>query len=388
VLYSLGGFCSHAQKAQVIAQSGAVGAILGELSAILPSWDSMAIDQDVAPLLTIPVNFVGVAVTNFIIGQVAAAATSNVSLIVTMTYQQDPMYWWTFQPSFIFIQSWFCIWFGVVAIIALAKLVLFVREQGGLKATVPQICLFLCLWSALMFAIAVTLNFLGSRNNTSQLTMVIFREFVLVTWIAPALVFPFYWGEVVSSSQAVTGLSESKIPFISAIVIIEGFTLAVMVVKGTYGSNPDVIKAQLCVVVILVGLAGVFFTVQGLRVIFALRRMQDGFARTAVQRRTTSLFLCLGVLLFGFVADYACSFAAGIGIAFPNFGLFFIFFWGFGAMGLTIMVAMLSPKALRDAQQTITSALSRATSGIDDTGKSKGGDGDIDMQIKDTKIVL
>jgi len=263
-----------------------------------------------------------------LVGQVTAAASSNVSVVVTMTYQQDPVFAWTSESSFVFIQSWFCIWFGVVGIVALVKLVLFVREQGGVRSTVPQICLFLCLLSTILFGITCTLNFLGSRNNTTQLTMIIFREFVLVTWIAPALIFPFYWGEVIASSQPVSGLSESKIPFIIAIVIIEGFTLAVMTVKGTYGSNPDVIKAQICTTAILVGLAGVYFTIQGLRVILVLRRMQDGFARTAVQRRTTVLFLCLGVLLFCFVADYSCSFAPGIGIIFPNFGLFFFVFLG------------------------------------------------------------
>jgi hypothetical protein len=267
------------------------------------------------------------------------------------------------------------------------KLALFVREQGGVKSTVPQICLFLCFCSAVLFCVTVTLNFLGSRNNTTQLTMVVFREFVWVTWIAPALVFPFYWGEVVSSSQTVPGLRESKVPFIIATVVIEGFTLAVMIVKGTYGSNSNVIKAQLCTVVILVGLAGVYFTIQGVRVIFALRQMQDGFARTAIQRRTTVLFLCLAVLLFCFVSDYSCAFAPGFGIAIPNLLILILFFWAFGALGLTIMVAVLSPKALKDVQLTVSSIFSNSAS-ASKTGESKEAEGEIAMQIKDTKIVL
>jgi hypothetical protein len=91
VFMSLGGFCSHAEKAKIAQDAGAVGVIWGELSQITPSWDVMAIDPISTPLLTIPVNFVGIEISQFIIANVVAGGSSNISLIGTITYQQDSM---------------------------------------------------------------------------------------------------------------------------------------------------------------------------------------------------------------------------------------------------------------------------------------------------------
>jgi type III secretory pathway component EscS len=395
----LGGYCSHAYKANVIAQFGGVGAIFGQLSAIIPSWDTMAQDQELAPQLTIPVNFVALALTNYIVASVTKA--NGTSLIVTMTYQQDPLFAFVQTPSWAFIQCIFCIWFGVCGIVALVKFGLFVKEQGGVKSTVPQICLFLCFFVCLWYPIATTLNFLGSRNNTSQLTMVVFREWGAVVWLMPVIVFPFYWGELIASTQPVVGLQESKIPFIVALVVIEFLSLAVFIVKGLYGSNPDLIKAQICSVVILSGLFSIYFIVQGIRVIVALGKMQEGFAKTPVQRRTTFLFLCLAALLLGFTIDYAFTFSSGLGIPADFLGI--VLFWTvFGALAVAIIVFTLSPKALKEVGSSLSSKIfsgsvfSGTTSQASRDGHSSGDMVEMDKksknqdndQVVETKITI
>jgi hypothetical protein len=88
---SLGGFCSHAKKAKIAQDAGAVGVIWGELSNVNIAWDVMAADPVVTPQLTIPVNFVGVEITRFLIANVVAGGSSNISLVGTITYQQDSM---------------------------------------------------------------------------------------------------------------------------------------------------------------------------------------------------------------------------------------------------------------------------------------------------------
>ncbi len=396
VFFSLGGFCSHAYKAKIIAEAGAVGAIFGQLSVILPSWDSMAQDQELAPQLTIPVNFVGVEISNYIIRSVSVGGNST-PLVATMTYQQDPIFEFTQGPSFSFIQCLFCIWFGVFGVISLIKLCLFVQEQGQIHASVPQVCLFLCLFTCIISPLYFTLNLFGSRNSTSQVTMVVFREWVPLVWLMPVIVFPFYWGELIASSQPVVGLKESKLPFLIAIFIIEGFTLAVAVVKGLYGSNPDLIRAQICTVVILCGLFGIYFVIQGIRVIIVLGRMQDGFGRTSIQRRTTFLFLCLAILLFAFTANYACSFASGIGY-FQEFLAYEFFFLVFAALAMSIIVSILSPKALKEAGAKMTSSIFSGTSMRAENSKSsdavemdkppKKPQGSIDEQMAETKITI
>jgi hypothetical protein len=357
VFFSLGGFCSHAYKADLIARFGGVGAIFGQLSSIPPSWDSMAQDQELAPQLTIPVNFVAVSVSQYIIGAVTTAAAQNSSLIATMTYQDDPIFVLFQTPGWAFVQCAFCIWFGVCGIVSIVKLILFIQEQGGIQATIPQICLFLCLFTCIWTSIALTLNLLGSRNNTSQLTMVVLREWTAVAWLMPVIVFPFYWGELIASSQPVVGLKESKLPFLVAIFIIQGLTLGTVIVKGLYGSNPDLIRAQICTVVILCGLFGIYFVVQGVRVIVALGKMQDGFGKTPVQRRTTFLFLCLALLLFGITANFSVSFSPTIG-DYQDFLAFFMFFpYVFAALGMAIIVFILSPKALKEAGAKMSSSI-------------------------------
>lgn len=369
VFFSLGGFCSHAYKANLIAQFGGVGAIFGQLSAVLPSWDSMAQDQELAPRLTIPVNFVSVQVSQYILAAVPAAAQQNSSLIATMTFQDDPVFVFLQTPGWAFIQCAFCIWFGVCGIVALVKLILFIQEQGGIQATIPQICLFLCIFTCIWYCIALTLNLFGSRDNTSQLTMVVLREWVFVVWIMPVIVFPFYWGELIASSQPVVGLKESKLPFLVAMFIIEGFTLAVVIVKGLYGSNPDLIRAQISTVVILTGLFGIYFVIQGVRVIIVLGKMQDGFGKTSIQRRTTFLFLCLAILLFGFTANFAVSFAPSIGV-FSEFFAFYMFFYVFAAFAMAIIVFILSPRALKEAGAKMSSSIFSGSSMRNDNSKS------------------
>ncbi len=346
----------------------------------------MTEDHQVSPLLTIPVSMVGLAVSNFVIGQVAAAASSNISLVVTMSYQQDPWYAWTLSSSFIFIQTIFCIWFGVTCIIAIVKLLLFIKEQGFSLGSVPQICLIFTVFCSLFYAVSITLNVLGSRNNTSQLSMVVLRELVFTLWIMPAMVFPFYWGELVASTKPVSGLKEAQIPFYVAIFIIEGFTLAVAVVKGLYGSNPDVIRAQVGTITILAGLAGVYFTIQGIRIIFALSKMQDSLGRTPVQRRTTFLFICLGILLFGFTADFACGFSAYLGIMFPNFACYYLFYFVFAALALAVIVGALVPSALKKVKVSAIlsgTSVSRARSMVGKESKDE-----IDVQMNETKITI
>jgi len=376
----------------VFAQAGAVGAVFGELTPIVPSWDSMAQDQEIAPLLTIPLNFVLVQPFNFMLSQVAAAAQSNISLVVTITYQADPVYVWTQSTSGVFVQTWFCIWFGVCAVIAGVKYLLFVKEQGLEFSNVSQLCLLFTFWVSIMWAIAVTLNYLGSRNNTTQLTMVVLRDFIAVTWIVPTMIFPFYWGELVGSSRSISGLKEARIPFIIAMIIIEGFTLAVAVVKGAYGSNAQVIRAQLCMITILVGLCGIYFTVQGLRVILVLAKAQEGFVKTSIQRRTTFLFLCLALVLFGFTVDYACIFSPSIGITFPDFMCLVLFLWVFAALSLAIIAMTLSPKSLKEVGSRVSSILSaRSIAEVSSTSKADADhakNNDIGMQISETKIVL
>jgi hypothetical protein len=273
----------------------------------------------------------------------------------------------------------FSLWLGVCAIFALVKLVLFIKEQNGLKATVPQICLFFCFIASIFLILQLTMNFLGSDNTTGHLTMVVFREWPSVVWLGAVLVFPFYWGELVASSQPVTGLKQSKIPFFVAIFIIIFFTLGVVIVKGCYGSNRDVIWAQIITITILVGLAAIFFTIQGIRVIISLARMQDGFAATPVQRRTTILFLVLALILWGFVVSYAYSFGTGIGIAFPNFATWLFFFPVYGAIAIAIMVFTLSPKTMREAGVKMSAFLSGTTSGMA-SGASGASGTDVEMQ--------
>ncbi len=138
-MFGIGGFCSHAYKTWLVQQFGAVGAVLGETSFITPSWDALAQDQEVAPQLTIPLNIVGRGPLNFMLQQ---AALPNNTLTVTLSYQQDNFFWFSQQPAFVFIQTFFCIWFGICATIALWKWWLFVREQEGISiSSVPQWCM-------------------------------------------------------------------------------------------------------------------------------------------------------------------------------------------------------------------------------------------------------
>jgi hypothetical protein len=278
------------------------------------------------------------------------------------------------------------------------KLALFVKEQGGVRFTVPQICLSFCFIVSILLVIALTLNWLGSRNTTSQLTLVIFREYIPILWLAPALVFPFYWGELVASSQPVTGLKQSRIPFGVAIFIILAFSLPTTIVKGLYGSNRDVIWAQIITVTILAGLAAIYFTIQGLRVLWSLSRMQEGFAATPIQRRTTFLFLLLALCLWGFVVTYAYSFGTGIGIAFPNFALWYMSFFIYSSIAIAVMVFTMSPKAMKEAGVKMSAFLSGTTSGMasgasgasgaDVEMAKSGSDEKIDGQMKGTSVEL
>ena len=183
---------------------------------------------------------------------------------------------------------------------------------------------------------ALAHNWWGVKNNTSQVTMVLYREWIFMVWLMPVFVFPFYWGELMRSSVPVIGLKASIIPLILALFIVEGFSLGIFINKGLYGNNPTAIQAQICTIVITTGLFAIYFTIQAVRVIFALAKMQDGFARTPVQRRTTFLALCLAVLVFAFTANYAASFASGIGIVFPNVMMYTWFFYVFAALDMKV----------------------------------------------------
>lgn len=406
VFFSLGGFCSHAEKVKTFEAAGAVGAIFGELSEILPSWDSLAQDAVVAPTIGIGVNMVSIAVSNFILAN-AFAGNPNLTFTATITYQQDSVYEWTHTSSFYFIMCFISIWLAVCALMALAKLLLFVKEQGGLRLSVPQLCLGMAIIAAVTMIFSMTLNFLGSRNNTTQLTMVVFRELPSIFWVFAALVFPFYWGELVSSTQPVIGLKESRIPFLIAFILMFAMTCTVTVIKGLYGSNRDLIYAQLCMVTIILGLVGFYMLFQGLRVIISLARMQDGFARTPVQKRTTFVVLSLTVLLFAHCIAYACTFSAGIGIVFPDFMMWYFASFVITMLGLAVMVLTLSPKAMKEAGVKVSAYLSGVSgtdSGIQSANDvemgsksrtpasskatSNASDEQIDAQMSDTKVAL
>ncbi len=346
VLFSLGGFCSHAFKTRVVAQAGAVAAIFGELSFILPSWDSMAQDQSISPTLPIPLNIVPIAVTQFLLGQMAKNS-SNV--IVELTYQEDSMFEWTRQPSFVFLATIFCLWFSVCGLVSLWKWWLFVVQEEGISlSSVPQFCMFTCFLSSVACAIVLPLNFLGSNNNTTQLSMVVFREYPLITWLVPVFVFPFYWMELVQSPSM--QLKFSRIPLLISISIMQGFTLAVAIVKGLYGSIPDLIRAQIIVIVILSGLAGLFFILQGIRVLKALR--ESKYARSRKTRRVSFLFVTLGFLLFAFTANYGLAFAPLLGVAFPDFLAWQFAFYVMAALANAIITFTLSPFVLRENQES------------------------------------
>jgi uncharacterized membrane protein (DUF373 family) len=87
-------------------------------------------------------------------------------------------------------------------------------------SSVPQFCMFTSFVSSVLYAISLNLNFLGCNNNTSQITMIVFREWIFVTWLAPVLVFPFYWTELVSNPS--TNLKAAKWPLIASVFIILG----------------------------------------------------------------------------------------------------------------------------------------------------------------------
>ncbi len=161
-----------------------------------------------------------------------------------------------------------------------------------------------------------------------------------------ALVFPFYWLELVSVPSVL--LKAAKYPFFVAAFIIEGFVLAVVVVKGLYGSNTAAIRAQLVVVVILVGIAGIFFVVQGVRVLILLAKLDRGIRKSRKARRTIFLFISLGILLFGFVCSYAATYSPHLGAVFPNFLAWYLFFWVYSALASAIICVVLSPRVLRE----------------------------------------
>lgn len=330
VFFSLGGFCSHAYKAWAVQQCGGVGAIFGQPSFVPPSWDSMANDQDYAPLLRIPLVFVGIEVFQYINQQLTLLPQSGLSLVVSLTYQADPCHDFFVSAGGKFVFALFCVWFAICAVLAMTKLLLFIKEQG-LKFNVPQFCLMTTFAFCVIQAVAITINWFGYRNSTSQLTMVVFRDFSWCLFFIPAIAFPFYWAELVRSSKPVTGLKQSRIPLFLCCFIVVGFTLAIAVFKGLWGSNPDAIRAQIITIVILFGLAGCFFVFQGFRVLYVLSKMQEGkLAVTSVQRKTTILFVGLGVLLFGVAIDVSCFFAPSLGgfqdILAANVRLIYYFF--------------------------------------------------------------
>ena len=405
VLFSLGGFCSHAFKVKVIEDAGAVGAIFGEFSQIPPSWDSMAEDVALNPTIGIGVNLVGISVTQFIVANYGAAFSGpnvNKSFTATISYQPDPFFELFNSRPWVVLSVILPLWLGVVAIASAVKFILFVSEQGGLRFSVPQLCLSLTFCAAVMAMLQVLLNPLGARNNTSQLTMIVFRELPSVLWILPTLVFPFYWGELVASTQPVAGLSASRLPFFFAAFLIFALTLAVVIVKGLYGSSRDFIYAQICTVTILAGLAALYFTFQGLRVIFSLARMQEGFTKTAVQRRTTVLFLVLALCLWGFVVSYAASFAPSLGIFTPDFITWLSFFWVYNCISLAIIAYTLSPKSMKEAGVKISAYMSGTASGIASSNSpdvemssqslkknhQSASDEHIDAQMAGTKVAL
>lgn len=403
MFFSLGGFCSHAAKIKDIEDNGGLGAVYGQFSQVPPSWDTMAMDHTLNPQLGIGANFVGIQISNFIVGNIVAGFSNpNVSFTATITYQPDPVYEYQQTSLNLFAQCAFSICYGVAAIVALVKFALFVKEQNGLRFSVPQLCLSLTFVIAILLILQQTLNPLGGNNNTSQLTMIVFRELPNVLWIIPVLVFPFYWGELVASSQPVVGLKASRIPFFIASVIIVAMTLAVTILKGRYGSNRDVIYAQICMLTIISGLAALFFTIQGLRVIFALARMQDGFARTPVQRRTSFLVLVLALCLWGFVVSYACSFAPSIGKTY-DFLWWIYSFAIYAAISLLIIAFSLSPKAIKEAGGRLSAFVSgqSGASGTEsasardiEMGSGSGkkpaqqSDEHIDAQMSGTKVAL
>lgn len=354
----------------------------------------------------------GIEITNFILANwrmTLGPANVNNSFTATITYQQDPMYHWYNTTTGQFVTIFFACWFSLCAVICGFKFVLFVQQEKGLRFSVPQLCLGLAFVASVLLALGAVLNPLGSRNNTSQLTLVTFRELPNVMWLLPVLVFPFYWGELVASSQPVVGLKQSRIPFLGAAFLIFALTLAVVVVKGLYGSSRDFIYAQICSVTILAGLAGIYFTFQGLRVIISLGRMQESYTATPIQRRTTVLFLLLALCLWGFVVIYACSFAPSLGQTFPNFAAWLYFYSVLGGIALMVIALSLSPQAVKAAGARMGSIISGKDSAAASSamrsdvqsrqtpdssrndvemGAAKNSDGSIEDQMSETKVAI
>ena len=102
--------------------------------------------QTLNPQLGIGANFVGIQISNFIVGNIVAGFSNpNVSFTATITYQPDPVYEYQQTSLNLFAQCAFSICYGVAAIVALVKFALFVKEQNGLRFSVPQLCLS-CTW--------------------------------------------------------------------------------------------------------------------------------------------------------------------------------------------------------------------------------------------------